>query len=58
MDGVFAERRLEKVMWVMGREWPWHVKGTVLVVATFYQRGGRLKVEVEGLLPVVKDVSS
>lgn len=55
---MFAERRLEKVMWVMGREWPWHVKGTVLVVATFYQWGGRLKAEEEGLLPVVKDVSS
>lgn len=23
----------EKLMWVMGREWPWHVKGTTFTVS-------------------------
>jgi len=26
-----VERLEEKVRWVMGREWPWHVRGTILV---------------------------
>ena len=30
---VVGERRDENDMWVMGREWPWQVRGTVLVVS-------------------------
>jgi hypothetical protein len=32
VEGLVVFRAVEKPRWVMGLEWPWHVRGTVWVV--------------------------